>query len=111
MTAMFIVAADGSFVFEPVVIWRSKVPRCFRSLKDPSRPMSAHSFSNSKIWMNSDIMGTAFGRLDRKMNFENRKIIMFLDNATCHSESLQNGLANIKLVFLPKKHNISITTS
>ena len=59
MTAMLIVAADGSFVFEPVAIWRSKVPRCFRSLKDPSRTMSVHYFSNSKTWMNSDIMGTA----------------------------------------------------
>ena len=36
MTAMFIVAADGSFVSEPFVIWRSKVPRCFRSFKDQS---------------------------------------------------------------------------
>ena len=99
---MFIVAADGSFVFEPAVIWRSKVPRCFRSLKDPSRPMSVHYFSNSKARMNSDIMETVLGRLDRRMNYENRKVIMFLDNVTCHPESLQNGLTNIKLVFLPK---------
>ena len=36
------------------------------------------------------------------MNFENRKVILFLDSATCHPESLQNGLTNIKFVFLPK---------
>ena len=48
--------------------------------------------------MNSAIMETVPDRLDRRMNFENRKLILFLDNATCHPESLQNGLTNIKLV-------------
>ena len=42
MTVMFIVAADGSFFFEPVVIWGSKVTQWFRSFKDPSRPMPVH---------------------------------------------------------------------
>ena len=42
MTVMLIVASDDSFVFEPIVIWRSKLPRCFRSLKDASRPMFVH---------------------------------------------------------------------
>ena len=48
--------------------------------------------------MNSAIMETVPDRLDRRMNFENLKLILFLDNATCHPESLQNGLTNIKLV-------------
>ena len=69
MTGIFTVASDGSFAFKPVVIWRSKVSRCFKSLKDSSRPMYVHYFSNS----NSDIIETVLGRLDRKMNFENRK--------------------------------------
>ena len=51
--------------------------------------------------MNSDIMKTVLGRLDRRMNFENRKVILFLDNATCHPECLQKGLTNIKLVLFP----------
>ena len=78
MAALFIVAANGSFVFKLVFVWRSKVPRCFRSLKDPSRPMSVHYFSNSKAWMNSDIMETVLGKLDSRINF---KFILFLDNA------------------------------
>ena len=52
--------------------------------------------------MDIDIMETVLDRLDRRMNFENHKVILFLDNATCHPEILQNGLTNIKLVFLPK---------
>ena len=44
---MFIVASDGSFVFERTVILRSKLPRWFKSLKDArSRPMTVHYFSN-----------------------------------------------------------------
>ena len=101
-TVMFIVAPNGSFVFEPTVIWKSKLPRCFKSLKNSSRPMSMHYFSNKKAWMNSKVMKSILQRLDRRMNQKNRKIILFLDNATCHPETAQAGLKNIKLVFLPK---------
>ena len=51
MTAMFSAAADGFFL-------RTRCYLGFRYLKDPSRPMSVHYFSNSKAWMNSDIMET-----------------------------------------------------
>ena len=102
MTVMFIVASDSSFVFEPTVIWRSKLPRCFKSLKDASRPISVHYFSNKKVWMNSDIMESILQRLDRRMNQEKGKVILFWDNVTCRPETAQAGLKNIKLVFLPK---------
>ena len=92
MTVMFIVASDGSFVFEPTIIWRSKLPRCFKSLKDVSRPMFVHYFSNKKAWMNSDIMESILQRLDRRMNQEKRIVILFWDNATCHPETAQAGL-------------------
>ena len=49
MTVLFIVASDGSFVFEPAVIWGSKLLRYFKYLKDASRPMSVHYFSNKKL--------------------------------------------------------------
>ena len=102
MTVMFIVASDGSFVFEPTVIWISKLPHCFKSLKDESRPMSVHYFSNKKAWMNSDIMESILQRLHRRMNQEKRKVILFWDNATSHTEPAQASLKTIKLVFLPK---------
>ena len=70
MTVVFIVASDGSFVFEPTFIWRSKLSRCFMSLKDASRPMSVHYFSYKKAWMNSDIIESILQRLDRRMNQE-----------------------------------------
>ena len=36
------------------------------------------------------------------MNQEKRKVILFWDNATCHPETAQASLKNIKLVFLSK---------
>ena len=52
--------------------------------------------------MNSDIMESNLQRLDRRMNQEKRKVILFWDNAACHPEAAQAGLKNIKLLFLPK---------
>ena len=64
--------------------------------------MSVHYFSNKKTWINSDIIESISQILDRRMNQEKRKVIFFWDNATCHPETAQAGLKNIKLVFLPK---------
>ena len=90
------------FFLELAIIWRSKLPHCFKSLKDASRPMSVHYFSNKKAWINSDIIESILQRLDRGMNQGKRKVILFCDNTTCHPETAQAGLKNIKLVFLPK---------
>ena len=67
---MFIVASDGSFVFERTVILRSKLPHWFKSLKDASRPMPVHYFSNKKAWMNLDIVESILQRPDRRINQE-----------------------------------------
>ena len=52
--------------------------------------------------MTSEIFETVLSKLNRKLVFENRKVILFLDNATCHPESMDGKLSNIKIVFLPK---------
>ena len=38
--------------------------------------------------------------LDRKLDVENRKVLLFLDNAPSHSETLQENPKYIKLLFL-----------
>ena len=76
-TVMFIIAPNGSFVFEPTVIWRSKLPRCFKSLKNASKPVSMHYFSNKKACMNSEVMESILQRLDRRMNQKNEKLSCF----------------------------------
>ena len=48
--------------------------------------------------MNSEIMTTVLGKLNRRMSSSKRSIILFMDNAGCHPEDLAS---NIKIVFLP----------
>ena len=52
--------------------------------------------------MTSEILDTVLSKLNRKLVFENRKVIVFLNNATCHPESMDDKFSNIKIVFLPK---------
>ena len=101
-TIAFFVSAAGQKIDEPIVIWKSKLPRCFKGLKDPSWPGNVHYFSNSKSWMTSEIFETVLSKLNRKLVFENRKVVLFLDNATYNPESMDDKFSNIKIVFLPK---------
>ena len=52
--------------------------------------------------MTSEVMKAALARFNRKLVFEDRKVILFLDNATCHPESLIGQFWQIKIIFLPK---------
>ena len=47
-TVAFFVNAAGEKIDEPVVIWKSKKPRCFKRLSDKSRPADVHYISNPK---------------------------------------------------------------
>ena len=42
LTAAFFAAADTSEISEPVVIWKSKSPRCFMNIQDKTRPSMVH---------------------------------------------------------------------
>ena len=102
LTVAFFVNAAGERVDQPIVIWKSKLPRCFKKLKDPSRPVNVHYFSNPKSWMTSEVMEAVRARFNRKLILEDRKVILFLDNATCHPKSMIGQFSQIKTVFLPK---------
>ena len=99
LTAAFFVAADGSKISEPVVIWKSKSPRCFKNIQGRTRPSMVYYFSNEKAWMRTELMGSV-RLLDRKVLLEHRKIILFLDNRPCYPETFQYNFKNIKLIFL-----------
>ncbi|XP_057305262.1 tigger transposable element-derived protein 4-like [Hydractinia symbiolongicarpus] len=47
-------------------------------------------------------METVLTRFNRKLVLEDRKVILFLDNAPCHPESIIGQFSQIKIVFLPK---------
>ena len=54
------------------------MPRCFRELRDPSRPANVHYFFHPKSWMTPDVMLAVLKRFNRKLLFEQRKVILFL---------------------------------
>ena len=67
---LFFVAADGSKISEPVLMWKSKSPRCFKNIQDKTRPSIVYYFSNEKAWMRTEIMEDALKLLDRKVQLE-----------------------------------------
>ena len=52
--------------------------------------------------MTSEVFDTVLRRLNRKLFFKNRKVILFLGNAAYHPESMDDKFTNIKIVFFPK---------
>ena len=52
--------------------------------------------------MTSEVMEAVLTRLNQKLFNEKRKVILLLDDATCHPESFIGRFSHIKLVFLPK---------
>lgn len=54
--------------------------------------------SNNKAWMVSGLMEEWLGSFNAEMNKGNRQVILFLDNATCHSNV---KLSNVKLPWFP----------
>lgn len=55
--------------------------------------------SNKKAWMTRDLMSEWLHQFNRRMGIQNRKILLFLDNAASHPKNMT--LDNIKIVFLP----------
>ena len=99
MTIAVLVAEDGSKPCNPVV---SELLRCFRKLTVATYPAGLHYFASTKSWMNAEIMEHIIDQLDRQLKLENSQVILFLDNARSHPETLQDPLEFIKLAFLPK---------
>ena len=101
-TIAFFVNAAGEKIDKPLVIWKSKKPRCFKHLSDKSRPADVHYFSNPKSWMTSDVMQAVLTRFNRKLLLEQIKVVLILHNVTCHLKSIINSFSHIKIISLPK---------
>ena len=80
----------------PLVIGKAQKPRCFGSM--PTSKLPVKYYANSKAWMQTGIMEEWLRWLDRKMCHQNRKILLFLDNAPVHPNI---SLKNVKLQFFP----------
>ena len=102
ITVAFFVSADGEKVGKPIVIWRSKNPRCFRLASAVDKPEKVMYFADNKSWIQVEIMEKILATLNNQMIKEKRNVVLFLDNATVHPPSLIDKFSNIKIIFLPK---------
>jgi hypothetical protein len=84
----------GTEKLKPIVIGKSKEPRCFRGKE--SLPIIYRN--NLSSWMTTEIFTEFLQKLNRKMITENRKIAFIIDNCSSHPSI---PLSNVKLIFLP----------
>ena len=86
----------------PIIIRRSLKPRCFKNVKDKRRPCGCYYDANKKAWMNSELIEEILRTLNKKCAAEDRKILLFIDNAQSHPESFIYCFSHVKIAFLPK---------
>lgn len=87
--------ADGHFE-KPLVIGKSRKPRCFKSVKIDELPVTWRA--NKKAWMTAAIMEEWLLEFNKRMHKQKRNILLFLDNASSHPHL---ELSNITLAFFP----------
>jgi hypothetical protein len=85
----------------PLVIGKSKNPRCFRN-KDLSSLGITYN-SSTKSWMTNTIFNKYLLNLNDYMCSRRRKIILFIDNAPVHiiDEDTNSRLSHVKVLFFP----------
>ncbi|XP_054706997.1 tigger transposable element-derived protein 4-like [Uloborus diversus] len=77
--------ADETEKMKPVMIGKSKKPRCFAGVK--SFPVDYEA--NTKSWMTAEFFEKWLKNLDRKMSSQNRKIVLFVDNSSAEEIHLE----------------------
>jgi len=93
LTIVLLCLATGE-KFKPLVIGKSQMPRAFNK----QLPRRIIWKANSKAWVTGMIFLEYLQKFNAKMQIENRKALILLDNVPCHPEM---ELSNVKLVFLP----------
>ncbi|CAI5974950.1 unnamed protein product [Closterium sp. NIES-64] len=111
LTVAFLVNADGSHAFRPLVISKAKRPHDFRPDYDPEA--LCYWRHNAKGWMTSPLFTHFITHLNAAMFAEGRKIVVLLDNASSHMLRAVDAwseivcgvrttcMSHVRLVFLP----------
>jgi hypothetical protein len=82
--------------FKPLVIGKSKNPRCFKKVK--KLPVDYHA--NKRSWMTSSIFLDCLANLNKVMRKSNRKVLLFVENTPCYPHDLAL-MSNVDVKFLP----------
>ncbi|GBM76204.1 Tigger transposable element-derived protein 6 [Araneus ventricosus] len=96
MAVLLAANQSGKEKLSPIMIGRSKKPRCFDKIKSFQVMMCK---SNPKAWMTSEIFGDWLKGLDKEMAKKKSRILHFINNCNAHSNFL--AIKNITVKFLP----------
>lgn len=86
---------DGSTKLRPLVIGKSKSPRCLKNAL--SVPVIYRA--NGKAWMTGELFGKWFKSWDDDLVSQGRKVCLLVDNCSAHR--CNASVSNIELRFLP----------
>ena len=87
---------------DPKVIGKSANPRCFKNLERGNRSYTCSYVANKKAWVTTEVMTDILSKLNGRSKRRSRQILLFMDNAPCHPQSLKRKFLNINVLFLPK---------
>ncbi|GBM40596.1 Tigger transposable element-derived protein 4 [Araneus ventricosus] len=82
---------------KPLVIERSKNPRCFKGAKY----LEVNHDFNKKSWMTSEIYEKWVQKLDKLMIAECHKIALLFDNFPAHPKEMNQKLKNVTVFYVP----------
>lgn len=96
LTVLLCTNSSGKDKLKPLVIGKSKKPRCFKNVSTLPTDYTA----NKKAWMNGKVFGDWLKQTNNAMKKKRKHILLFIDNCTAHGDI--PALTNIKVMFLPK---------
>ncbi|XP_025407157.1 tigger transposable element-derived protein 6-like, partial [Sipha flava] len=95
LTLLLAVNMTGTDKLKPLIIGKSKNPRCFAGVKS----FPVNYTANKKAWMTSELFAEWLLRIDKQMKIQKLKILLFIDN--CPAHNIIPNYQAIKVKFLP----------
>lgn len=97
ITILLCCSATG-IKLEPLIIGKSAKPRCLKNVNVSN--LGVMYDHNSKAWMTRKIFQEWATKINKKMQENDRNILLIMDNCSAHPKDL--NLSHVRFLFLPK---------